>query len=272
MRNLPASRNHHDTTTPSRRRRPISKGEVIYVLCFAAIVVALLYVRTAFPSLIGRTGHHPSAAHLPRHSTSAIGPFSFLATTPSGRPVTYDPCHPIHYVIDPTGTPTGGMSLIRDGIRAISAASGLRFIEDGLTHERPDLMSRPALEPQRYGQSRPPVLIAWADETEYPLLHGDIAGVGGSTSVQPDGPESARYVTGQVVLDREDITTILPRDDGYAEARAVVMHELGHLVGLGHVNDPDELMAQLNTGQLDLGPGDRQGLAEAGEGPCWPDT
>jgi hypothetical protein len=88
----------------------------------------------------------------------------------------------------------------------------------------------------------------------------------------PNGPESVHYVTGQIMLDREDFITISARDDGYVEWRAIIMHELGHLVGLGHVNDPGELMAQENTGQTDLGPGDRQGLAEAGKGPCWPDS
>jgi hypothetical protein len=114
------------------------------------------------------------------------------------------------------------------------------------------------------------VLIAWASQAEYPPVGGDVAGIGGSLAVEPDGPESARYVTGQVVLDREDLSTILALG-GHAEAQAVVMHELGHLVGLAHVADPAELMAQENSGQTELGPGDRRGLAVAGAGQCWPE-
>lgn len=280
MSRLLAELDHHDrkAATASRnttplvpRRRLISKGELIYALSFVAIVIVLLYVGSAFPSLVGKTSQHAGAAHRSAPSTAKTGPFAFLATTPDGRPVTYDSCHPIHYVVNPTGMPSGGMVLIRDAIRTISAATGLKFIEDGLTQEKPD-PSRPASQPQRYGQRWAPVLIAWDNHAEYPMVGGDIAGIGGSATFEPDGPESARYVTGEIVLDREEFSKILVRDDGYVEARVIVMHKLGHVVGLGHVRDPNELMAPMYTGQTELGPGDRQGFAKVGAGPCWPDT
>jgi hypothetical protein len=167
--------------------------------------------------------------------------------------------------------PSGGMALIRDAIRRISAATGLTFTEDGITQERPARTQRQLVQPQRYGQRWAPVLIAWVDEAEYPLVDGNVAGVGGSSFADPDGPESARYVTGQIALDWEDLSPVLEENDGYAVARAVVMHELGHVVGLDHVSDPGELMAAVNSGQTDLGAGDRQGLAKVGQGKCWPD-
>ena len=46
------------------------------------------------------------------------------------------------------------------------------------------------------------------------------------------------------------------------------MHELGHLVGLGHVDAPDELMSAENHGLLTWGPGDRAGLSAVGAGRC----
>jgi hypothetical protein len=57
--------------------------------------------------------------------------------------------------------------------------------------------------------------------------------------------------------------------DGRAAARAIVMHELGHLVGLQHVAAPDQLMYERNVGQHDFGSGDREGLRQLGLGPCF---
>ncbi|MGH3670590.1 MAG: hypothetical protein ACRDSH_08125 [Pseudonocardiaceae bacterium] len=257
---------------PQRGSRPRSRwlrrGEVGYVLSFMAIVGLLLYLGTAFPWLTGKGSEQAATAHPPAAGT-ARGPYAFTATTPSGRPVTYDPCRPIHYVVNPAGMPPGGLMVIRDAIRVIGKATGLTFTEDGLTREPPHLPNQPSSWPQAADQRWPPVLIAWVSQAEYPPVSGDVAGIGGSLAVEPDGPESARYVTGQVVLDREDLSTIL-RLGGHDEAQAIVMHELGHLVGLAHVADPAELMAQENSGQTELGPGDRQGLAVAGAGRCWP--
>ncbi|HEY0889152.1 MAG TPA: matrixin family metalloprotease [Nocardioides sp.] len=53
-----------------------------------------------------------------------------------------------------------------------------------------------------------------------------------------------------------------------AAAQAVVMHELGHVLGLDHVPDPGELMHDENTGRVDFGPGDLEGLARLGATEC----
>ena len=96
------------------------------------------------------------------------------------------------------------------------------------------------------------------------------AGSAGSSSVVSDG--TAFYVTGQVVLDGPSIAELLgDGPDGVSVAQGVVTHEMGHLVGLGHVDDPGELMnptAALT--QTYLASGDLAGLARVGTGPCAP--
>jgi len=52
-------------------------------------------------------------------------------------------------------------------------------------------------------------------------------------------------------------------------ARAIVMHEFGHLVGLSHVPVTSQLMYADNIGQRAFGPGDREGLRQLGLGPCF---
>jgi predicted Zn-dependent protease len=46
------------------------------------------------------------------------------------------------------------------------------------------------------------------------------------------------------------------------------MHELGHVLGLGHVQDPSQLMYPAHHGQATYGPGDLAGLAAEGDGAC----
>ena len=47
------------------------------------------------------------------------------------------------------------------------------------------------------------------------------------------------------------------------------MHELGHLVGLGHVADQSQLMFASMVGQTGFGDGDLEGLRQVGSGPCF---
>ena len=75
-----------------------------------------------------------------------------------------------------------------------------------------------------------------------------------------------------MVLDAPSIAQLLGSGpNGVAVAQGVVTHEFAHLVGLGHVDDPHELMnptAALT--QTYLAHGDLAGLARVGAGPCAP--
>jgi len=208
---------------------------------------------------------------LPQVPALGQGQFSLTHTTDDGRAVTYDPCRPLHYVVNPAGMPSQGLDLVRDAALSVSAATGLALLEEGATDEPPSTRREP-LQPDRYGERWAPLLVAWSTAAEHAHLGGDIAGVGGSEAVAPSGPGSERLVTGQVVLDRDTFAEMLSWEDGYAHALAVVRHELTHVVGLGHVDDADELMHDRNTGQTGWGPGDLAGLALVGAGPCHRDT
>jgi predicted Zn-dependent protease len=72
-----------------------------------------------------------------------------------------------------------------------------------------------------------------------------------------------------VALDAPQLTEVMARDAGGEQVRAILMHELGHLVGLDHVDDPGELMYAESVGTLGFGAGDREGLASLGSGRCF---
>lgn len=81
-------------------------------------------------------------------------------------------------------------------------------------------------------------------------------------------------MTGGVTLKGPSLKTILKDPGGLekAKARAILLHELAHLVGLDHVAYPDQLMNSANTGQVSFGPGDLAGLAKLGQGTCYPNV
>src|SRR5207247_5102281 len=75
--------------------------------------------------------------------------YRFLSVI-GGRPVRWNPCEPIHYVIDPGVAPQGSLDDVYTAIARISAAAGITFVYDGLTSEIPE-RARSPVEPTEYG-------------------------------------------------------------------------------------------------------------------------
>lgn len=206
---------------------------------------------------------------LPPVAVATSGAHAFLHTAADGTPVGYDPCRPVRYVVRPSGAPAQGEAILADAMAILSDATGLAFVAAGTTDEAPSL-ERPLIQPDRYGEGWAPVLVAWSDESEVPELAGQVAGVGGSAAVPGATGEGRWLAAGRVALDVGDLSAMLARSDGYAQARAIVVHELAHVLGLDHVADPGELMHPTTSTRTDLGPGDLQGLALVGQVACEP--
>jgi hypothetical protein len=172
------------------------------------------------------------------HAEDTTGPYALL------DPGVAYPCAPIHYVVSEAEAPPDFVQVVHGAVGKISAASGYRFFFDGMT---PDRDFDAHVTQGRAG----PVLIGFATATEVPEFAGDVIGLG--RSVPGAG---ARYTTGVVML---DATKYADQHD-MAERQAIVMHELGHVLGLDHVEDGGELMNRRNIGRTTLGPGDLAGL------------
>ena len=220
-----------------------------------------------------KPGHEESAHPLgvPAPVAPVSDSYEFLAHQADGTtPVAYDPCRPIHYVIRAQGEPVGGAQIVTDAVLRISRATGLRFVYDGATSEAPSRLRSP-YQPERYGGRWAPVLISWVTHSENPDFATDVLGQGGSFPV--DLPyEPSVYVTGQVELDPRQLASILHWPNGNQVVRAIVLHELGHLVGLDHVTDASQLMyPQSQSDVTEFGAGDLTGLAALGSGTCVPE-
>ena len=94
------------------------------------------------------------------------------------------------------GNPRGAEAPL---LHRISAATGLRFGNDGHTTEPPS-RERASFQPDRYGDRWAPVLFVWATADEQPDFGVDFAGLGGSVRYGW-GEHPGVYVTGMVQLD-----------------------------------------------------------------------
>lgn len=214
------------------------------------------------PTIVGISPFRPLPAPV---AAGGSGGYTFLIDR-NGLPARYNPCRTIHVVMSPEAAPPGAEAILGAALARISSASGLQFAYDGLTDEVAQ-EDRPATDVARYGDRWSPVLVAWTTPARSPRLEGTVAGIGGSLARQaPSG--TLVYVTGGVHLDGPQLSEVLAERGGEAAVEAVVLHELAHVVGLGHVSDSSQLMDATNTGQRDFGDGDLRGLAILGQGSC----
>jgi hypothetical protein len=176
----------------------------------------------------------------------------------TGATVGFNPCQPIHYVVNDDGAPPGALEDIQEAVRRIAEVSGLTFHYDGLTDE-PVTEVRDAYQPERYGQRWAPILIAWG---RLPGQSEDSIAVAESVFLVNEDLLPVR-VTGTVIVDEDEF---LVPGFGYGFTLGEVqLHELSHVLGLAHVDDPTQLMnREVAPGPAVLGRGDRGGLASLG--------
>lgn len=238
------------------------------VLALAAVVGMVIAVPSVLPrSLRDLVGLGPERV-APAQRAGTSGAYAFLAHQPGDEraPVGYDPCSRIAVRVNLLHAPAGAMSLVTEALARVEQVTGLRFDLRGTTDQRPHWDGQ--YLPVFFGRAHAsPALISWADAREVPELAGDVAGIGGSVPVANLGGRQ-RYVTGGVTLDADSYAALEKQPDGRREERAILLHELGHLVGLAHVHDDAELMNAENLGRLDFGPGDLAGLARVGAVGC----
>jgi hypothetical protein len=199
------------------------------------------------------------------------GPYEFLGFEDDGDPITWDPCETIQYVVNGRRAPPGAGEMLAEALAKVTEATGLVFEDLGPTDEPPQ-RNRPIRDPARYGDDWSPVLIAWSDPQEDPELGPEAAGLAGP-SWMPTGGGEYENVSGDIRLDGDWAAEALGWG-GRSDIVHLLMHEIGHLLGLDHVDDIDEVMYHDSDGEWlpEWGPGDRLGLAAIGNGDCDPDV
>jgi hypothetical protein len=181
---------------------------------------------------------------------SAIDPKDFLQL--DGHPLRWDACGPISWTLRRAGAPADAEVTVTEAFRQLGAATGLTFVPGGPGEGLPP---GPDLPPRT-------IAVAFARADEVPDLAGDVAGVGGPISSEGDDGEPV-VDGGFAIVDVGD--DLRAGFDGGGSIGAVLLHELGHAVGLAHAPDPDRLMYESTSPGLDAAfqPGDLQVLAQA---------
>lgn len=233
-----------------------------------------LLTATAAVSILLAGGFQPASATSPTGtqaevviqtgasaSAQAGRGYAFLNTDKQGRYARWNSCKPIRWAYNSKRQSRGTLADTKYAFQRIHQATGLKFKYVGRTTSVPFKGKVPGNIDVRVG---------WGTAASHPGLFGRgsrAAGYGGSKYQYyntDSGTTSPEYVTGEYIL---------RANTGYSHSffRVIMMHELGHVVGLDHVRDRRSIMAPTLGFSRGAGltQGDRRGFRKVGRGGCF---
>lgn len=196
--------------------------------------------------------------------------FAFLNRRSDGSPFRWDPCRPIHYEVNLLYAPRGATEDVFDAVARASRASGMRFVFDGTTDRSPSEQGQGSFRRLNVPGYQP-VLISWLSAEHFDTFADPTEVIGIGIAAPGIGRESWVYESGMIVINAD--APLLPGFGSGFSLGPVLMHELGHVLGLGHVSDTDEIMWAPDlpgwsptqfSNATDWGGGDLQGLRKVG--------
>lgn len=182
-----------------------------------------------------------------------------FSTDPRTR---WDSCSAIRWTFNRRHAPDHALRQLRGGFRRLHRATGLDFDYVGRTTQRPNPFGS-RLEGAE-------VIVGWRTSADYGRLTPSTVGLGGNTYYpgyrQANGVRVNRAVAGGVVFNADFVGRLR---SGYGRGRTwgeVIIHELGHVVGLAHVQSDKQIMFESITDRrARYGAGDLVGLRVLGD-------
>ena len=207
-------------------------------------------------------------------TTVQVVPETNFFHTVNNRPVSWDPCSNIRWTMN-TGTdprlPADIDQTVHAAVDRLADATGFTFKFVGPTNAVPDSSwwktgNTEWAGTDNEGNGYAPLNIAFVDRADTDLLPADATANGGAERIV--GPNGPVYVSGSVLVGLNDISSYKP---GFVPGGigALLLHELGHSMGLNHTDSVHEIMhTQIEHGPGTFGPGDLAGLTTLSSGSC----
>jgi hypothetical protein len=206
-----------------------------------------------------------------RRLAAGSGSYKFLRVGPGGVPVRWNPCSPIRYRVNLSAAPAGALDDVRQAIARVAAATGDRFVYEGTTTQTADQQIGRAFQTGNTTSRWLPLLITWVPHAHFDYLADTNRAAAFGMPQAGDGADAQTYESGVVAIDAGGHLPL-----GFAGRYSdgvVLMHELGHVMGLAHVADGNEVMwsptvhdaGPPNLALSDWGPGDLRGLRILGQ-------
>jgi hypothetical protein len=189
----------------------------------------------------GPTGPPDVGGYVIKWGLAPDGSTHFDTTSADDVPFHWDPCKPIRYAVNLNGYDQAYRANISDAIARVAKATGLSFASVGDSTVVPT-QANPwgyAINDFLAGTTPYDIIISLANESITDLVPGSLAGLTYPDWFQHTG-KPGRFFVASITIDLGDLAGHdVWAGDGF---EPVLLHELGHAVGLDHTTDNHQIM------------------------------
>ena len=235
-------------TVPNHVVVPVSTaGFSFFTSSGASLIVdvAGYFTGTAPPP---QNGYSPTSSGGP----PTTGPHTFLYQLGGGTYARWNPCAAIPYRVNYSGAPSFARDEVDRAVAKLETATGIDLVNLGDTTVG--------------NNGTPPAdakaVISFVSPSEYPNISG-VAGLGGGSYYPPWNGQDPYVASGFVLINE---TLSYSSGTSSSGLEGLLLHEIGHMIGLDHVATTAEVMygTMHNLPSAGYGPGDREGLWNLG--------